>query len=1403
MRPLIKWLEGRSPVQMSVLGVSLVAALALAERHGPERLSYMSMFLLLTAAVGWFGGLAPAVITAAAAAAGYMSKEVWQSSLGPPFPGIDGVNFALRWGSCAGVGWLAAALRRSQEELVARVVRHPAELPPLVGQHENTVTGLLEGQERLVGRAEDSLEAQQTRQTLQLRTRVLESMSEAVVLTDQEHRIAFTNQAADRLFGYESGALLGQPAASVMALQEKHFAPLLQAVGADLDHSGTWSGDSYARQQDGGTCLCAVRITRLAFADRTFHVTVLRDVTEQRRTQATLRLQALVLQTMAEGVLLVGPDQTIRLTNPALEASFGYAPGALLGQPVSVLNVWSAEETTSFNRLIMQAVAERGVWTGEYANRRQDGSVFTSAARISTLTLDGETHSIGVQQDITARKQAEEALRISEEKFAKAFRASPDGFILTSVPDSQITEVNEATSRISGYPREELLGRTTAELGLWADPDARGRYIDQMRRAGQVAEFETVFRTKSGTLLTCLISGEIIHLQSGPHFLSVIRDITQQKLAEEQARRWQQAFETAAFAMAQTNVVDNTFLAVNPACAQERGYTPEELVGRPITQIYAPEELPVMAQRMQSIDQVGHLVFESVHRRKDGSTFPVLMDVTTIRDAQGRPVSRIAYALDITGRKQAEAALRESEEKYRVLFAASPDAYFILAEGRLVDCNHAAEIMLRGGQAQILGLTPAAISPPLQPSGRPSQEAAEEVVAQAIAVGRHQFEWVHRRLDGTDFWAEVAASTITMQGRPVLFAAWRDITDRKQAEASVHLANRNLEEARSFYLSILESIKSGVVVSGADDVISYANKAFATIAGTTTEAVVQRQAVDGLADATMGQLAMYYRAARSTRQPVAYEAVPVRTLGGRATYQSGWFLPRLDAAGYAGMIGTVEDVTERLEAERLTEAQRALVLALSSLEELEPAVEGLLHTATQLEQLNCGGVYLVNQADGDLELVAHTGLSPAFVQAIGRLRCGTAQAGIVQAGQPVYSQSAELGLDLEPGLVAEGLQFLAVIPLRQGVTVIGSLNLGSRTQGEISPATRAFVEGIAAQAGGAIARIRAQDAQRKSEIRLRAIIAHAPIALLAVNRRGCVTFSDGRALRAINELPNQHDGLPLAQTALCRRAPIVLEHSQRALAGEQFTTHLDLGSAAFEISYSPHFDRQGGADGFIAVATNVTDRLRLERELLETTEREQARIGQDIHDGLCQQIVGIAFDVNALADALVARAPVQATQARRIAEYVDAALTHARQLARGLFPVKLEADGLSSALQELAASITARHPLRCWFEQPAPVLIPDNTMATHIFRIAQEAVNNALKHARASQITIHLAPNRHQLELTVTDNGGGLSDQATSAPGLGRHIMEYRARSLGGTLHIRPGANGGTVVSCCLPLPLV
>jgi PAS domain S-box-containing protein len=324
--------------------------------------------------------------------------------------------------------------------------------------------------------------------------------------------------------------------------------------------------------------------------------------------------------------------------------------------------------------------------------------------------------------------------------------------------------------------------------------------------------------------------------------------------------------------------------------------------------------------------------------------------------------------------------------------------------------------------------------------------------------------------------------------------------------------------------------------------------------------------------------------------------------------------------------------------------------------------------------------------------------------------------------------------------------------------------------------------------------------RKTNEARLNSIIQGVPIILFAVNHQGVITFEDGQALTALGFKPGEHLGQTLAEAY--SRFPQILNHARRALAGEEFSAEMDAGFASFLCCYSPTRDLHGKLTGFIGVATNITERQRLERQILEISDREQARIGQEIHDGLCQQLVSLAFDANSLEQRLREAGRSETTVARRIVEFLDEAITEARQLSRGLFPVRLEAEGLPSALEELANSTSERFRINCRFESNEGAAVNSKAIATHLYRIAQEAINNSVRHGQASSIQIQLHRAGEQLELRVEDDGTGREVPAPESgklSGMGLYIMDYRARAIGGTLRLGPSAAGGTTVSCCVP----
>jgi PAS domain S-box-containing protein len=231
----------------------------------------------------------------------------------------------------------------------------------------------------------------------------------------------------------------------------------------------------------------------------------------------------------------------------------------------------------------------------------------------------------------------------------------------------------------------------------------------------------------------------------------------------------------------------------------------------------------------------------------------------------------------------------------------------------------------------------------------------------------------------------------------------------------------------------------------------------------------------------------------------------------------------------------------------------------------------------------------------------------------------------------------------------------------------------------------------------------------------------------------------------------------------------------------------------------PVKDDEGRVFRLVGIARDVTDRKKLEQEVLAISEREQRRIGHDLHDDLCQQLVGIEFLSKALEQQL--GTPSQAAQAGEIAQLIRDAIEHTRLLARGLAPVDLEAEGLMRGLKALAARTSRVFHIPCSFSCPAPVLIHDAAVGICLYRIAQEAITNSVKHAKAKQMDIRMTATSESAVLTVHDDGLGFCDDAQNPPGMGLRIMQYRAAMAGGTVAIQTQPEGGTSVVCTVPLP--
>jgi signal transduction histidine kinase len=237
-----------------------------------------------------------------------------------------------------------------------------------------------------------------------------------------------------------------------------------------------------------------------------------------------------------------------------------------------------------------------------------------------------------------------------------------------------------------------------------------------------------------------------------------------------------------------------------------------------------------------------------------------------------------------------------------------------------------------------------------------------------------------------------------------------------------------------------------------------------------------------------------------------------------------------------------------------------------------------------------------------------------------------------------------------------------------------------------------------------------------------------------------------------------------------------------------------------------------GYFGFVAMAgsslkkqhTTVQSRIalleysqRLEREIINISEREQRRMGHDLHDGLCQYFAAVGCAAASLrSDLVTAGMPAEAAAAQELTVLLEQGVVQIRDLAGGLVAIQMDEAGLAEALEQLAASVSRLQSVSCVFRKDGGVIAQSGSGATHLYRIAQEAIHNAIRHGGARNIDVLVTTMDNSATLSVTDDGVGISKSNRGPNGMGLKIMSYRARLVGGELTITGPSTGGTIVSC-------
>jgi PAS domain S-box-containing protein len=961
----------------------------------------------------------------------------------------------------------------------------------------------------------------------------------------------------------------------------------------------------------------------------------------------------------------------------------------------------------------------------------------------------------------TAELQAANAaLAESEERYRSLVNNLNVGvFRTTPGPHGRIIQVNPATAHIYGYDSVEQFQKVRV-ADLYQEPGERELFVADLLRQGAVVNYEVRLKKIDGTPIYGRINAT---LHRGPNgevdwIDGMIEDITERKQAEQdlaEALELNRTLISASTVGIAAYKASGQCVIANGALARITGGTTEQLLQQDFRQLPSWRTDGLLAKAEAALETLQPQELETQSRTTFGRALVINARFSSFT-SQGEQ-HLLLMVTDETEAQQAQEALRVSEERYRTLAESSPDAIFILdREIKVRYVNSTAAALWGRKPEDLIGMKQSELLPP--------QTAAQHtaIVAEVFRTGKPLRRDEPLAFPVGEQWIEIRLAPLYGEQGTVtsVMGVCRDITERKRAE-------RQLAEALDLNEKMIATSTMGFAAYRATGECVFANQAIAKIVGGSVSAVLQGnfrrlQSWQKSGLLRLAEEALNQGQARSGE-------VYTTTRFGKSVWLDCHTAPFV-SNGQPHLLVMALDISERKRTEEALKLQSLVVQNMAEAALLVGPDQTILFANTALETS-------FGYAPGELIGQPLALLNDWSAEETARFNADVMRA--VKRGEPWFGEYQNRRKD--------GTHFTSESRIRV-------LDLGGR------PHFVSVQQDITE-------RKRVEGALKQAERLQRAILDNIP-------DPAWLKDAEGRYL-ACNQAIAQFYGLPaesfLGKTLLdcvptegarSAREDKEVMTTRRSVVAELPLTDAQGRMRWLESIKSPLFNERDEVIGTVGIARDVTERHRLERQILEISDLEQARIGQDMHDGLCQQLVSLAFDANLLQSELSAHRRPEAKKARRIAEFLDQAITETRQLSRGLFVVRLEKEGLPLALEELARANSARFKIHCRFQSQGPAAVKNIAVATHLYRIAQEGVTNAIKHSRAGNVSIRLKAGDSQIELKVEDDEAGLSPaKQKKAAGLGLHIMGYRARAIGGTLDIGPGRQGGTIVSCCVPLP--
>ncbi|POF86626.1 bifunctional diguanylate cyclase/phosphodiesterase [Pseudomonas putida] len=488
---------------------------------------------------------------------------------------------------------------------------------------------------------------------------LVESLSAVAWEADaNDFTYSYVSPHAEDLLGYSLGDWL-RPGfwSSIVhpedALWAKAYCDSETAAGRDH------SLDYRVIRADGHTLWVRDIVSMIEQGQRSVMRGLMIDISETKRTEHALRLSeqkfASVFQQCPDILLIARhSDGCLLEVNEAFEEQIGLGPNQVIGRTATELGLWGVSGS---GPSVLERLHLGGIRNLEMSFRRSNGELFTGLTSAETFDLDGTRALVVAVRDISQLKETQQRLQISEEKFAKAFHASPDGLLLSRQSDGLLLEVNEGFCRLTGYNLDPRIDQTSLDLGIWVDLNERKLLLSKLKKDGFVRDFSCHIRRSDGQIRLCELSARPLPIAGADCMLTIARDITERHLMQEKLQLAATVFENTAEGVLITDT-DQRISAVNRAFSEITGYSEIEALGQtPRLLASGQHDSAFYVAMWHQLTAEGHWQGEIFNKRKNSELYPSWLTISAVRNSEREITHFVAVFADISSLKHAQAKL--------------------------------------------------------------------------------------------------------------------------------------------------------------------------------------------------------------------------------------------------------------------------------------------------------------------------------------------------------------------------------------------------------------------------------------------------------------------------------------------------------------------------------------------------------------------------------------------------------------------------------------------------------------------------------------------------------------------------------------------------------------------------